>query len=102
MQLVMVVGVQPEDATNLTETLSQSDYRATRLDSAGGFLRSGNATLLIGVEAYQVPDVLRIVQESCHARTVLSQSLLPGKHASEVHVGGASVFVMDVGRFEKL
>jgi len=101
MQLVMVIA-QPDDASNLTEALTQADYRATRLDSAGGFLRHGNATILIGVEPYQVQDVLRLVQETCHARTVLSQSLLPGKNTSEVQVGGATVFVMDVGRFEKL
>lgn len=101
MQLLMVVA-QPEDASSLTEALTQADYRSTRLDSVGGFLRQGMATVMIGIEAEQVQDVLRIVQETCHARTVLSQSLLPGKGASEVTVGGASVFVLDVSRFDKL
>lgn len=101
MRLVVVIA-QPDDAATLTEALSQADYRATRLDSTGGFLRQGMATLFIGVEADQVQEVLRLVRQTCHARTVLSQSLLPGKNAAEVRVGGASVFVLDVSRFDKL
>jgi uncharacterized protein YaaQ len=98
MKLVTVVA-QQDDASALTEALRQADYRSTRLDTAGGFLRRGNATLLIGVEADQVTDVFRIVQETCRPRTVAPSS---GRQAESVDTGAATVFVLDVARFERL
>lgn len=98
MKLVTVVA-QQDDAAALTEALRQADYRSTRLDTAGGFLRRRNATLLVGVEAEQVPDVLRIVQETCRPRTVAASMERPGE---AVRTGAATVFVLDVARFERL
>jgi uncharacterized protein YaaQ len=98
MKLVTVVA-QQDDAATLTEALRQADYRSTRLDTAGGFLRRGNATLLIGVEAEQVEDVVRIVQETCRPRTVTPSG---GRPAEAVKTGAATVFVLDVARFERL
>ncbi|MGI8912653.1 MAG: cyclic-di-AMP receptor [Chloroflexota bacterium] len=94
MKLVTVVA-QQDDAAALTEALRQADYRSTRLDTAGGFLRRGNATLLVGVEAEQVADVVRIVQDICRPRTVTPT-------AEPVQTGAATVFVLDVARFERL
>ena len=98
MKLVTVVA-QQDDAAALTEALRQADYRSTRLDTAGGFLRRGNATLLIGVEADQVADVLRIVQETCRPRTVVPAAEPPG---APIRTGAATVFVLEVARFERL
>jgi uncharacterized protein YaaQ len=98
MKLVTVVA-QQDDASALTEALRQADYRSTRLDTAGGFLRRGNATLLIGVEADQVADVFRIVQETCRPRSVAPAA---GRPAESVDTGAATVFVLDVARFERL
>jgi len=98
MKLVTVVA-QQDDASALTEALRQADYRSTRLDTAGGFLRRGNATLLIGVEADQVADVFRIVQETCRPRSVAPPA---GRPAEAVDTGAATVFVLDVARFERL
>jgi uncharacterized protein YaaQ len=98
MKLVTVVA-QQDDASALTEALRQADYRSTRLDTAGGFLRRGNATLLIGVEADQVDDVLRIVQETCRPRTVAPVAEAAG---APIHTGAATVFVLEVARFERL
>ena len=98
MKLVTVV-TQQDDAATLTEALRQADYRSTRLDTAGGFLRRGNATLLIGVEAEQVEDVLRIVQETCRPRTVPAA---PEGSDPAVRTAAATIFVLDVARFERL
>jgi uncharacterized protein YaaQ len=98
VKLVTVVA-QPDDAAALTDALRQADYRSTRLDTAGGFLRRGNATLLIGVDAEQVDDVLRIVQEICRPRTVAGA---PDRAGAPVQSGAATVFVLDVARFERL
>ncbi len=98
MKLVTVV-TQQDDAAQLTEALRQADYRSTRVDTAGGFLRRGNATLFIGVEAEHVDDVVRIVEETCHSRTV---AVAPERSGRDVRTAAATIFVLNVARFERL
>ena len=47
MKLVTAI-VHNEDAANLVDALLEREYRATRLHSSGGFLKQGNATILVG------------------------------------------------------
>ena len=109
MRLIIAV-VQGKDAESLLRTLSRRGYRATQINSAGGFLRESNVTLLIGVQEAYVADVLRIVKESCHARTQFVNPLMPimepgefyMSHPVEVLVGGATVFVLKVERYERI
>ena len=98
MKLVTVI-TQQDDAAALAEALRRADYRSTRLDTAGGFLRRGNATLLIGVENDQVDDVLRIVQATCQARVEQTTGNRPD---ANVTTTAATVMVLNVGRFERL
>ena len=49
MKLIVAV-VQDKDSVRLVEALVEKGYRSTKLASTGGFLKSGNTTLLIGVE----------------------------------------------------
>ena len=53
MKLVVAV-VQSEDASGLLTQLSNRGFRATRIKTAGGFLREANATIFVGVEAEDV------------------------------------------------
>jgi len=108
MKMVMAI-VQDDDAKAVLDDLAAVGYRATKIASTGGFLRRGNSVLLVGVEASLVDDVLDMLRRRCHARrwpvgasavSVLSQgtSSVP----IEVPVGGATVFVWDVERYERL
>jgi uncharacterized protein YaaQ len=109
MKLVVAI-VHNEDAGVLVDALLEREYRATRLHSSGGFLKQSNATVMLGVEEEQVEDVLAIVRESCHSRTQIVNPMPPimepGEffmpYPLEVEVGGATVFVMPVERFERL
>ncbi|MDP3769145.1 MAG: cyclic-di-AMP receptor, partial [Dehalococcoidia bacterium] len=82
---------------------------ATKISSTGGFLHRGNATIISGVEANEVDQVVAMVRSECHARTeYLPVHTLPlfGEGTTvtepvEVRVGGAIVFVVNVERFEK-
>ncbi len=65
MKLVVTI-VRDQDAGRILDALIAREYRATRINTAGGFLKRGNATLLIGVQDEQVDDVIEIVQEVCH------------------------------------
>jgi len=93
----------------LLEVLSRKGYRATMVSTTGGFLREGNSTVLIGVEDELVPTVLDLIKENCHTRKQFVNPLPPIMEPGElympspieVQVGGATVFVLDVERFER-
>ena len=67
MKLVTAI-VHNEDAANLVDALLEREYRATRLQSSGGFLKQGNATILVGVEDDEVDAVLELISANCHSR----------------------------------
>jgi len=107
---LVVAVVNPEDAGPLVDALLEREFRATRLHSSGGFLKRTNATVLLGVDDEAVEEVLGIIRENCHSRTQLVNPmppiLEPGEfflpYPLEVEVGGATVFVLPVERFERL
>ncbi len=109
MKLVVAI-VHPEDAGALVDALTDKDYRVTRLQSQGGFLKQSNASILVGVEEAQVNDVLAIIRETCHARSQyinpMPPIMEPGEfympYPVEVTFGGATVFVLDVARYERI
>lgn len=109
MKLVIAV-VQDDDAADLVDILNEANYRVTKLATTGGFLKSGNTTLMIGVEKERVDEVIKIIEEVCKTRKqiVTSPSPVAGStgvyvpYPIEVQVGGATVFVVDVDRFEKI
>lgn len=108
MKMVVAI-VHVDDASALSKALSGAGYGVTHVKSAGGFLRKQNATILAGVPDRDVEGVLEIVRNRCHARTEqvspLPPIVEPGEvympYPMEVEVGGATVFVLDVDRFEK-
>jgi len=108
MKLIVSI-VHSDDADTLIRALQQEGHRCTKISTTGGFLREGNATILIGTEAAHVDGILNIIRESCHARTQLVSPLPPVAEAGElyiprpveVQIGGATVFVLDVERSEK-
>jgi len=109
MKLVVAI-VQREDAGVLIDALTEKGYRATRINTAGGFLKEGNATVLVGVEDPAVDEVLSLVEASCNTRTQyinpLPPVMEPGEfympYPVEVQVGGATVFVLNVERYARL
>ncbi len=109
MKLVIAI-VHDEDAHELLEQLNINSFKVTKLASTGGFLKSGNTTLLIGTKAELVDDVLKIVKDTCNTRTeVTSANTVVGSSAGsymamplEVTVGGATVFVVDVENYMKV
>ena len=64
MKLVLAI-VQDDDAIDLIEELTDKNYRVTKLATTGGFLKSGNTTLMIGVEEKVVKDVVKVIEDVC-------------------------------------
>jgi uncharacterized protein YaaQ len=85
MKLILAI-VRDSDDRPVIDKLITNGFRVTRVASTGGFLRRGNATLLIGVEPDQVQPVLDLIRDACAAPE-------PGQHR-------ATVFVVDAPHFE--
>lgn len=109
MKLIIAI-VQDDDAGELIDTITELGFRVTKLATTGGFLKSGNTTLMIGVEQERVDEVLAIIQDVCRTReqVVTSPSSITGStgvyvpYPIDVEVGGATVFVVDVDKFLKI
>jgi len=109
MKLIVAI-VHNEDAGALVDALLEAEYRATRLQSSGGFLKQSNATVMVGADEDRVEAVLEIVRANCTSRTQIVNPMPPimepGEffmpYPLEVEVGGATVFVLPVERFERL
>ena len=108
MKLILSI-VNSDDARPLLEVLSREGQRATMVSTTGGLLREGNSTILIGVEDEQMDAVLSIIRENCQSRKQFVNPLPPIMEPGELYmpapveieVGGATVFVLDVERFER-
>ncbi|MBS4535913.1 cyclic-di-AMP receptor [Clostridium sp. D2Q-14] len=109
MKLVFAI-VQDEDAHKLVDKLMKDDFGVTKLASTGGFLRAGNTTLIIGTENERVDEAIDIIGEVAKTRTQVATAPPPTTwgqgvympYPIEVEVGGATIFVVDVEKFEKV
>ena len=111
MKLIFAV-IRDKDANDAVDELIQRHIGVTKLASTGGFLRDGNTTLMIGTGEERVEEVLEVLGQTCAKRSQIevvaphSTGGVPvwnmGYAPVTVEVGGATVFVLDVERFEKL
>lgn len=95
MKLVVAV-VRDEYAGAAAESLTRAGYSATKLASTGGFLKAGNSTFLVGVDAEKVPAVMEILRAACPGKPA------PSGPSGGVTVGGATIFVLGVDRMIKV
>ncbi len=83
--IIVIIKDHLRDA--LTAALTEGQYRVTGIASTGGFMRSGVATLLIGVDEAQVDAAIDLIH-----KTVRSLS----------HEKQGSLYVVPVARFEQV
>lgn len=105
MKLIIAI-IQDDDVGNLLEVLTKGGFKVTKLATTGGFLKSGNTTLMIGVEAQGVDKVIAHIEEVCKTRkqvvTTPSSTGVYMPYPVEIEVGGANIFVVDVDKFVKI
>lgn len=108
MKLIIAV-VQDYDADRLLRAVTAADFRATRIASVGGFLRMGNATILMCLPDEDVRTCLDIVARSCRSRVEVAADSASAEFVDwfpagihEVTVGGAVVFTINVARYERI
>ncbi|AZB41169.1 hypothetical protein CEF21_01815 [Bacillus sp. FJAT-42376] len=108
MKMIYAI-VQDQDTSKLIKSLTDHNFRVTKLATSGGFLKSGNTTIMIGTEEIRVQKALQIIKENCQSREQLVAPVSPmGGNADsyvpypvEVEVGGATVFVLPVDEFHQ-
>jgi uncharacterized protein YaaQ len=108
MKLIMGI-VNSDDADRLVRLLNKAGYRATTISTTGGFLRQGNATIFVGTDDENVPQVLQLIKDNCNTRMQYVNPLPPVMEPGEmyiptpveVQVGGATVFVLAVTDFAR-
>jgi uncharacterized protein YaaQ len=106
---LVVAIVQEYDAAKLVRAIVESGLRATVIGSTGGFLRTGNTTIISAVEDVNVETLLKLIDANCRERTEMIRPEVIGDYADwyppqevEVIVGGANVFVLPVVHYERI
>jgi uncharacterized protein YaaQ len=109
MKLVLTV-IHDEDSHKLMERLTKEGYMVTKLASTGGFLKTGNTTLFVGVNKEKVNNVIDIIKDECNTKkqtslintsaSNMTQGYIP--YPIEVTAGGATIFVIDVDKYLKI
>ena len=107
MKLVYAI-VNSDDSYAVNKGLSKAGIRATKLATTGGFLSKGNTTFMICCSDELVDSVIEICKQYSKKRkqTVPASAVLERDYALaepvEVVVGGATIFVTDIQRFEQV
>lgn len=97
MKLILAI-VHREDGDNVIEALIREGHRSTTLSTTGGFLREGNTTILVGTTEDRLAQVLDIIKANTHEHVQRVPALLRifAPQSEEVHIGAATIFVLNL------
>lgn len=107
MKLIYAV-VSDDDSAIVSKQLTKNGFFATKLASTGGFLMSGNTTFMICTDDDKVDAAIDVIKSNSKKRKQMVPSSATygiGSYTPfpiEVTVGGATIFVTNVERFEKI
>ena len=108
MKLVLAV-IQNEDESALIQAMEAQGLGITQIGSSGGFVRANNVTLMTAVEDDQLERVLGLLNKHCKRRTKHLRPRVPSMQAHErflgaapIQIGGATVFIVNLERMEKI
>ena len=106
MKLILAI-VSNEDSGKVIKTLIKENFFVTKLATTGGFLMSGNTTMLIGVQEDLLDKCIQVISDTSKRRSKLVPNAISSEFGIfsstpvEVQVGGATIFVLDVEQFIK-
>ena len=107
MKLVYAI-VNNDDVYALNKAFRKEGIRATKMASSGGFLQAGNTTFLICCQDNMVDKVIETCRDKCKKRkqyvpsSTVTENDLGTPYPVEVNIGGATIFVTDIDRFEQV
>lgn len=98
--------VQLQDLRRATRALEKLGLSVTHLPSTGAFLGRRSVTLLIGMPEGMQQSVLDAIHETCHQRveyisTPLEGAPMPIPLSTPITVGGATLFTLEIERYEE-
>jgi len=107
VNMLMMVVVQYQDQKKAVQALDALGLIVIRLASSGAFLGQRNVTLLVGMPPERLEAAISAIHQYCHQRveyvsTPLEGAPMPIPLATPITVGGATVFTLQVDRFEEL
>ena len=88
MKLLLSI-LDDRSASRVADALVGKRYGVTRINTVGGFLKRGNATLLVGVDDDQVDTAIGLMREAYGGRSNADSPTGP-------------VFVMNVEQIERM
>ena len=105
MKMVLAI-INYDDSQDVISSLMKAGFPITKLATTGGFLKAGNVT--IRLDESKLDECFDIIREHSSSRkqimpatAELGMGFFPSTPV-QVEVGGATVFVLNVERFEKL
>lgn len=81
--------LEDTESSSVMRALHDAGHPVTLIDSTGGFLRRGNSSLIAGVDASEVDDVIELINQEC------SPIVNPYKNR-------ATIMVLAVDHFEQI
>ena len=109
MKLIYAI-VREDNGDDVTGALMKEHFSVTRLSTTGGFLRKGNTTLMIALGDERVDSCIESIKKQCGKRqnitvnmpyisgsSMVSYTTMP----MNVEIGGATIMVLPLYRFEK-
>jgi uncharacterized protein YaaQ len=105
---VAIATVAGEQAGTLTDRLTQDGFQVTRVNSSGGILQEAAVSLIVGFNQARLPRLLEHIRECCRTRRRFIPAHIEAPLLEiqpmliEAEVGGGTVYVLDVERFERL
>ena len=108
MKLIFAI-INNDDSPIVTSELIKKNIHITKMASTGGFLKKGNHTFITAVEDNEVDEVIDIIKKYSKKRTysapadiVASAAMGGGVAPVQITIGGATVFVANIERFERV
>ena len=105
---MVFANVAGSQARALVERLTNDGFYVTQIASRGGILHEATVSLLIGLDKMRLSRFLDHVRKLCQKRRQFYPAHAEAPFLNtpvvmiEAEIGGASVYIFDVERFEQL
>jgi len=100
IQNLLTIVIQERDLEKITSLLQSYEYPLTHIASTGGFLGRKNATLMIGVPTEKLGEIKDLIKKASKGQLAVPSEEISDK--SDITHGGATIFTLDVERYEEL
>jgi len=94
VKLVIAI-VQDDFATKVIKSLMEKKHRVTKLSSTGGFLKTGNTTLLIGAEDEKTGEIIKVIEDECKKENTVDKK----DGIADIY---ANIFILNMDEFKKI